>query len=123
MPNIGPYRIVEIKKDTYSLEDLITGKIRNLHISRLIPFNYDPEKVDPNEIAARNNQMFIIEEIIKHKGNPKNKTKMEFLVKWKGYDESENTWEPWDNLKKNEKLIEYLNKKNLNKLVIKSLST
>jgi hypothetical protein len=34
---------------------------------------------------------------------------VEFLIKWKGYDASENTWEPYDELQKNELVLEDIN--------------
>ena len=92
-------------------------------MSRLIPFKYDNTKVNPNEVAIKNRQMFIIEKIIKHTGNPKELSKMLFLIKWKGYDESENTWEPLKNLRNNIKLIEYAKTKNLYRLIPKEYLT
>jgi hypothetical protein len=35
---------------------------------------------------------------------------MKFEIKWKGYNESDNTFETYDNLKETEALEKYLNK-------------
>jgi hypothetical protein len=44
---------------------------------------------------------------------------MEFLVHWKGYDNQENTWEPWIGLRDTKVLHEYLYSKGLKKLIPK----
>lgn len=51
---------------------------------------------------------YFIEKIVSHRGNIANFKKMKFEIKWKGYDESENTFETYDNLKETEALDKYL---------------
>ena len=43
-----------------------------------------------------------------HIGDFKRKSTLQFLVKWLGYDESENTYEPWKQLRNTEQLHAYL---------------
>ena len=40
-----------------------------------------------------------------------------FEVKWTGYDEENNTWEPWKSLRDTEQLHDYLYKNGLASLV------
>ena len=47
------------------------------------------------------------------------KAAIEFFVMWKDYPESENTWEPYTNLRDNEVLHDYLKLKGLHRLVNK----
>ena len=46
--------------------------------------------------------------ILKHKGKPTKRSSLKFLVKWVGYDDSHNTWEPWSNVRDNIILHQYL---------------
>ena len=62
--------------------------------------------------------MFEVESINGHLGNPNWKTRMTFKVKWMGYDQE--TWEPWDNLKSNVILHEYLKDHKMKKLIPQS---
>ena len=40
--------------------------------------------------------------------NTEPKKWLQFFVQWEGYDESSNTWEPWENVAKVDVLQEYL---------------
>jgi hypothetical protein len=42
---------------------------------------------------------------------------MDFKVRWKGYDESEDSWLPWSELRANPALHVYLTAKSLEKLI------
>ena len=60
---------------------------------------------------------YLVEEILAHRGDPKRKTSLEFLVKWKGYTDENNSWEPWNNLKDNSFLHDYLRSHGFSKLL------
>ena len=48
----GPnYQMIERVQDTYIIQDLVIGKVHETHISNLTPFNYDPERQKPQEVA------------------------------------------------------------------------
>jgi len=115
----GPMRVVGQRDDTYTVRDLTTNRVMEVHVSRLRPFQYDPDHTDPNEVATADKQAFIVEAVKEHKGNPKKPTGMTFWVKWEGYPEEENTWEPWKTMRLNGRLHEYLRANNLAKLVPK----
>ena len=100
-----------------SVENLITGKPFDTHISALRPFNYDPLRVIPKEIAIQNAQEFHIDRILLHRGDSNRRSTMEFLVRWLGYSEDEDTWEPYNNLRDTDQLINYLKENKLKKLI------
>ena len=81
-------------------------------------FLYDPDHVDPVDVDRRDHMEFFVESIVSHRGNP-NRSTIEFLVKWRDYPESENSWEPYSNLRNNEILHDYLKLKNLHRLINK----
>jgi transposase InsO family protein len=100
----GPYEIVEQKGSTYTMRHVADNRIITRHISQLELFIYDPDSVDPMEVAAKDLKEFVVEEILDH--NPKrhatkNKKTLEFFVKWQGYGEEANEWVPWKNLTNN----------------------
>ena len=95
----GPMRVISNKGAEYLLLDLVQNKQISVHISRLKRFEYDPIHVDPMAIAAKDYEEDEVEAIIEHRGNPKCKSGMDFLVRWLGYDETEILWLPWSSLR------------------------
>ena len=112
-------RVISNKGAEYTLGDLVQDKNISVHISRLKEFEYDPLHHDPLAIAAKDNEEDEVESIIRHTGDPKRKTSMDFLVRWKGYDESEDLWLPWSELRTNNALHTYLRQNGMEKLIPK----
>jgi Chromo (CHRromatin Organisation MOdifier) domain len=77
------------------------------------PFLYDPSVTSSLDVARRN----YMESIVDHRGNIKKKTQLEFLVSWLGYDNRDNSWEPYSNLRDTGKLHDYLVMKNVRQLI------
>ena len=89
----GPMKVVERNKDAYSVLDIVSRRIHEVHISRLFPFFYDDTRVDPETIALRDSEEFVVESIIDDTIDTEiPKTQWQFRIRWKGYDESEDTW-------------------------------
>lgn len=104
----------------YTLRNLVTNKDEKVHVSRIRHFQYDPARTDPVQVALRDRNEFIIESVLQHNGHINDKSQLQFLVKWLGYDDAENTWEPWKELRGNSVLHEYLRENNLARLIPKS---
>ncbi len=84
MPKAGPYIVVGTVGDKYFIQDLLTHKVVDTHVSNLVAFRYDPnEATTPLQVAARNAGEFFVDKISNHKGSTSRKTEMEFLVSWK----------------------------------------
>ena len=82
-------------------------------------FEHDPKRTDPLAIAARDNEEFEIDFIVSHSGNPKRKSDMDFLVRWLGYDASEDLWLPWSQVRNVPALHTYLRENGMTKLIPK----
>jgi len=113
----GPFRVVNSVGSRYTLLDLITNKHEDAHIRQLSPFKYDAATMDPKKIAARDNEEYVVHEILAHKGNKKYKTSLEFKVRWEGYGPEHDTWEPWRNVRLVDKLHAYLYKHGMKSLI------
>ena len=61
--------------------------------------------------------LIFIESILQHKGDHKKLSTLEFKIKWLGYDETYNSWEPWSNLREMEILHQYLIAHNIKQIV------
>eukprot|EP01034_Spumella_vulgaris_P040455 gene40455-50037_t len=113
----GPYLVANFQGDKYTLRNLVTEELEDFHVTRLREFRYDDRFVDPRDIALRDVEEYYVERILAHSGNPTKLKTLQFHVKWRGFDESYNTWEPWKNLRETEKLHRYLISKGLHKLI------
>jgi chromodomain-containing protein len=60
-------------------------------------------------MAIVDSDHFVVEKIVDHIGNPRNKRSMQFKIRWLGYDESEDLWLPYSECKDLEALSEYSN--------------
>jgi hypothetical protein len=78
--------------------------------------------VDPMEIANSDTQSFIVDGIISHTGDKRAKTKMMFMVQWKGYEGHPDEFSevPWGNLKNNVFLHNYLRDNNMAGIIPKT---
>jgi hypothetical protein len=103
----GPYLIISNDEDSqYQIQNLVTGVISEAHVQHLKPFYYDPKYVEPLNIAAKDNNEFIVGDIITHEPDPTTGNIL-WRVRWHGYDESEDTWEPFETLCDVEKFHSY----------------
>ena len=82
------------------------------------PFFYDDTRVDPENIALRDSEEYVVESILDDTIDKKiSKRHWRFRVRWKGYDEDEDTWNYWDSLKHVEALHIYLRKAGLQQYI------
>jgi hypothetical protein len=96
MTKAGPYIVVGIRGDKYSIQDLLTHKGTAAHVSKLCKFRHDSSSgMDPVEVAARNAGEFFIDRISEHRGKTQKRANTEFLVSWQGYSAKDDSWEPY----------------------------
>jgi hypothetical protein len=107
LPLKGPMLVTARNGSKYTLQDITTGKDYRVHISRISPFYHDPIRDDPFEITAKDLDEEQVEKIVDHT-DVTQKSKMDFLVRWTGYDASHDLWLPWSQLRDNPKLHKYL---------------
>lgn len=72
-------------------------KLKNNHVLYKPINDLKIVKAEQSEAAIENNQIWEVSKIVDHKTLKNGKHK--YLVKWVGYDDSFNTWEPQDNLR------------------------
>ena len=89
----GPMRVIKGFNYRCTLLDLITGTEKDYHMSDMLRFIFDSALVDPLDIARRDHMEFFVEKSLDHRGNIKRRNEIEFLVRWLGYDVSNNFWE------------------------------
>jgi len=103
----GPYTVVRrTTGGTYQLKDGTGAPLGR---------NYAPSQLklvleDPNS-----SQTFEIEKILGHRPHPTKKGEWQYSVKWKGYSEEDNTWEPQESFIERTTLKQYWSKQNVPK--------
>ena len=113
----GPYQVIGKRQFIYIIEDLVKGKQIKTHVHNLRPFVLSPTQVNPIDVAQQNEQEFVVDGILAHRGNHHRRSTMKFLVRWAGYDESSNSWEPYKALMHVDKLHDYLREHRMRALI------
>jgi transposase InsO family protein len=116
----GPYQVVNADGNKYTLKHLLNNRKEfDIHISKLSPFLFDETRTNPVDVVMNEEQEYKIASVVNHRGDEKRSSTLAFLVKWEGYDEEHDSWEPFHNLKDCEKLHLYLIENNLKRWVPK----
>jgi len=107
---LGPYKVESVMRRTIKIKHLNREVYEICDINDVKPYNRldDEEVVSPDAVAARDHDMYVVEEITSHTGDLKDIKHCTFLVKWEGYDGL--TWEPYKNLKNVIALQKYMEK-------------
>ena len=113
----GPMKVIDHKHGEYTLLDLTTNKEKQYHSTQMKKFHFDPMRTDPTDVSRKDYLEFFIETILQHTGDPKRLSTLQFKIKWLGYDESYNSWEPWANLREMEILHQYLIVNNMKHII------
>jgi transposase InsO family protein len=113
----GPMRVISSDRGAYTLLDLTTNKEKQYHVTQLKQFLFSPSRTDPLDVARKDYLEFFVEAVLSHTGLSDRISTLKFHIKWLGYDESHNSWEPWSNLRDMEILHRYLIQKNLRRLI------
>ena len=116
----GPYQVMEKTDSIYVIEDLVSGKRTTTHIHNLRPFNYDPAYTSPLTVAQHNEQEFTVESIIAHRGSRNRRSSLQFKVRWAGFGETCDSWEPYKSLMHVDKLHDYLRANTMKTLIPKA---
>jgi transposase InsO family protein len=106
----GPYQVIDHELNTYNLRDLGSEKLETHHVTDLRPFRYDPEYTDPVDVALADKELFVVDAITAHEGDPRRHKSMRFTVKWKGYEGHPEEFTPnqlYKDLKNNVSFHEY----------------
>jgi hypothetical protein len=120
MPKAGPYIVVSVLGDKYSIQDLLTHKVMDTHASNLSEFRYDPTSgLNPTEVAARNAGEFFIDKIVDHSGNVHRRSEMSFRVRWRGYNPDDDTGQPIKMVRETQAFVDYCTEKKLSSLISK----
>jgi len=93
----------------YTIEDLVNGKRITTHIHNL--------HTSPLTVALHNEQEFVIESVLAHRGNRHRRSTLEFDIRWAGFGEAHDSWEPFKALLHSDKLHDYLRANHMRALI------
>lgn len=120
----GPWRVTGRTGDVYTLANPSTGLEETVHVKRMQPCVFDETRTDPDLAAYRDDRKFEVEKIVGHQNlEHALKSHWRFLVQWKGCSPVQNSYQPYEHLKKTEALHAYLRKLGKGHLMPKAFQT
>jgi hypothetical protein len=98
----GPLVVTKKERDDIiEVLDLISNKTLQVHMDRVMPFETSPEVSQSKllELAGVDVDEFVVDHIVDHRENGRKIKNWEFLVRWQGYEPSEDSWLGWNEVK------------------------
>ena len=114
---LGPYEVIQQIKNDISCRHVTKNVVSKLHTSRVTPFV--GSKSEAQSAALLDREEFIVHSVIKHRGNPKKVSSLEFLIRWENYSPEHDTWEPWAEMKSVSAVHLYLSNNNMKTIIPK----
>ena len=111
----GPFKIGKVLSPiTYQLELPPQWKIHDVfHADLLTPYHeselHGPNFTKPPPDLIDREEEYEVEEILQSRKYGRQR-KVQYLIKWKGYLDSENQWVDWDDMHADEALVEFKKK-------------
>mgnify|MGYP005677371121 FL=1 len=92
------------RSNLYDLLDLLSMQSVQAHKAELKPYNMRATE-RAEEVAVVDRNEYIVDNLLSHrKRSGRNRASkrlidLEFLVHWEGFEDAENTWEPYEGIK------------------------
>jgi transposase InsO family protein len=118
----GPLRVLHHVGATYTLENLVTSKQENHHVTNLREFHFDDTRVNPIQVANQDEFATVVEKIISHvpiKESYKGvkRSELEFKVRWLNLPEENDRYLPYKELRNNPALHKYLRENSMKSFI------
>jgi len=107
---LGPFQVLARNNEEYTVIDLLDDTVTHtFHFTRLRLYAVSEyHHIDPRDAAILNSPEFVVQDIIRHRGDLRYRSKLEFLVSFSGYDSTYNEWLPCNSVCRHPKMSDYL---------------
>ena len=109
-----------MRLEIYEIRDLQSDKLSRVHIKRLRAFIFDETRVDPATVVAADRSEFLVDYVLDHepKVRPeRQRRELIFKIRWVGYGLLHDTWEPWSELRANDRVHAYMRANGLGRII------
>ena len=116
----GPYQVHSSEGADYEIRDLQSDKLSRVHVKRLRAFVFDETRVDPATVVAMDRSEFLVDFVTDHlpKLHPeRHRTELQFRIRWVGYGPEHDSWEPWSELRANDRVHAYMRAHEMGRII------
>jgi hypothetical protein len=99
------------------LRNLVYNSTRRVHITFLTPFLYDEDRTTPELEAMKDQQEYLVEEVLEMENVRGPREKIRVKVRWAGYSPQHDSWVEWKHIRQNSILQQYCRDHKLNFLL------
>ena len=88
---VGPFKVVQaVGRNAFKLDLPVALRVHPVFNVSLLR-RYTGDRMLPTPVAIDDETEYVVDRIVRHQGRPRH---YQYLVRWAGYDESEDMWLP-----------------------------